>query len=525
LPCWLAIGFLEFLRKPEIFDRIFRSAETFFPGKEAMSSVHTTPAALQSTGIEGLDDVLQGGFSPARMYLVEGDPGSGKTTLALQFLMQGVANGEPGLYVTLSETESELRNSAASHGWDLTGIHILELIDSEESLNTDSRYTMFHPSEVELTQTTQAVLDEAGRVKPGRLVLDSLSSLRLLAQSGLRYRRQLLALKQFFAKAGCTVILIDDRTESTSIDELHTICHGVISLQRASREYGTLRRRMQILKMRGRVIREGFHDFMIKTGGIEVYPRLIAAEHRTEYGRESVSSGLEQLDSMLGGGLSRGTSNLFIGPAGTGKSSVASQYALHSAANGMQSLIYLFDESIATFMERSKGLGLRIAPLTDSGEILVRQVDPAEMTPGEFAHEIRKSVEEDGTKLVILDSLNGYLNAMPSENLLPLHLHELLAFLGQKGVTTIMVMAQHGLLGTETIAPVDMTYLADTVLLFRYFENRGEVRQALSVIKKRTGRHERWIRELKFADDGPKVGEPLTQFQGILAGSPLSLEK
>lgn len=471
-----------------------------------------------SSGVPGLDDVLCGGFFPDRLYLIEGDPGAGKTTLALQFLMEGVRLGEASMFVTLSETKEELLTSAATHGWNLEGIHILEVIASEESLTPDARYTMFHPSEVELAETTKSVLAEAKRVKPKRLVFDSLSELRLLAEHPLRYRRQILALKQHFTRQKCTVLFIDDRTSPNGDLQLHSIAHGVISLDSLSVDYGTLRRRLQVRKIRGCAFREGHHDFAIRKGGLHVFPRLVASEHKTLYSRESVMSGIAELDALLGGGLAKGTSNLFMGPSGVGKSSVALKYVESAAARGEKSAVFLFDESIATMTERSTGLGMNAAQLIGEGSMMVRQVDPAELSPGEFAYDVRRSVEEDGASIVVLDSLTGYLNAMPNERFLILHLHELLTYLGQRGVTTLMLLTQHGILGDSDNA-IDASYIADTVLLLRYFESFGEIRQAISVIKKRTGKHERSIRELKFSD-GINLSPPLTGFTGVLTGVP-----
>jgi circadian clock protein KaiC len=472
------------------------------------------------TGIEGLDNILHGGLVPNRLYLLEGDPGAGKTTLALQFLLAGLRSKEPCMLVTLSETAEELRASALSHGWNLDGLHILEILASEETLKPDARYTMFHPSEVELAETTKRVLAEAARIKPARLVFDSLSELRLLAENPLRYRRQILALKQHFARQQCTVIFIDDRTGSDRDSHLHSLAHGVISLERRTVEYGTMRRQLQVTKLRGRRFREGLHDMTILYGGIQVFPRLVAAEHRIQYQRESITSGLASLDSLLGGGLAKGTSTLVVGAAGTGKSSLATQFVRNAAMRGEKAVIYLFDEAVATFIERSAGLGFDIMPLVEKGYIELRQVDPAELSPGEFAHAVRQAVDQDKARIVVIDSLNGYLQAAPSERFLTLHLHELLTYLGQQGVTTIMMVTQHGLVGGSFEMPLDASYLADTVILLRYFEALGEVRQAVSVMKKRTGKHERTIRELRLGEGGIWIGEPVRDFHGILSGMP-----
>jgi circadian clock protein KaiC len=381
---------------------------------------------------------------------------------------------------------------------------------------------MYHPSEVELGETVQAVLGEAERTKPSRLVFDSMSELRLLAQNPLRYRRQILALKQFFARQRCTVLFIDDKTGDVGDTHLHSIAHGVVSMERHSPDFGTMRRRLQVIKLRGSDFRAGFHDYAIRRGGVEVFPRLVAAEHKTRYAREAVQSGLEPLDALLGGGLARGTSTLVLGPAGTGKSTLANQYATAAARRGEHASLFLFDEAVETLFERSAGLGLDVEGQVNAGRLSVRQVDPAELSSGEFAHAVRQTVEREQARLVVIDSLNGYLNAMPSERHLTLHLHELLTYLGQQGVTTLLLMAQHGLVGGGVQVPVDASYLADTVILMRYFEAFGEVRQAVSVIKKRTGRHERTIREVRFeGGHGIVIGEPVKEFHGVLTGSPV----
>lgn len=482
-----------------------------------MISKHNNYVAV-ATGISGLDDVLAGGLMPNRLYLIEGDPGAGKTTLALQFLLEGMQRGERCMFVTLSETEEELRASAASHGWDLGDINILEIIPSEDSLMPDARYTMFHPSEVELSETIKEVLAEAERVRPSRLVFDSLSELRLLAENPLRYRRQILAFKQYFARRQSTVLLIDDRTSEERDMHLHSLAHGVITLERQTAEYGTMRRRLQVRKFRGTAFREGYHDYIIRRGGIQLFPRLVAAEHRNEHTTVAITSGLDTLDTLLGGGLAKGTSTLIMGAAGTGKSSLATQYAYTAAMQGQHAAVFLFDESINTFIHRSTALGMDLDGMMDTGHFSVQQVDPAELAPGEFIHAVRHAVEVNKSSIVVIDSLNGYLNAMPSDHFLTLHMRELLSYLGQRGVTTLLLMTQYGVFG-ESRTPVDASYLADTVLLLRYFESFGEVRQAISVIKKRTGRHEKAIRELRL-DNGIIVGQPLNNYQGVFNGSP-----
>jgi circadian clock protein KaiC len=479
--------------------------------------------ALVATGIPGLDHVLDGGFTANRVYLIEGNPGSGKTTLALRWLLDGVQHGEKCIYVTLSETKAELTAVAQSHGWSLENLKILELVAPESELDADNQHAMFQPSEVEMSVTTKAILAEVERTKPRRVVIDSLSEMRLLAQSALRYRRQILALKQYFIGRECTLFLLDDMTSETEDLQLQSIAHGVLSLEQLSPEYGAERRRLRILKLRGQKYRGGFHDFIIKKGGLEVFPRLIAAEHATPSTRGLLKSDNPQMDALLCGGLQFGTSAVLLGPAGSGKSTLAIQYAKAAAARGEFAAIFAFDERVETLLERTKGLGMDITKYVESGHIMINPIDTAELSPGEFAHRVRLAAEGEGgapgARVVVIDSLNGYMNAMPEERFLTAQLHELLTYLGHKGVVTFLIVAQHGLVG-HMESPIDTTYLADTVILFRYFEAHGEVRQAVSILKKRSGKHERTIRELTLCETGIKIGEPLKDFHGVLTGTP-----
>lgn len=476
-------------------------------------------------GIEGLDDILRGGFPQECLFLVTGAPGTGKTSLAMQFLLEGVRRGERCLYVTLSESKAEIEKVAQSHGWDLSKIETLELIPSEHNLSADAQLTVFNPSEVELGETTEAMIAAVNEHRPQRLVLDSLSELRLIAQNALRYRRQVLALKQFFGGHSCTVLMLDDRTGGIEDDHLQSIAHGVVMLEQLANQYGAERRRLRVTKMRGVSFRGGFHDFAIRRGGLDVYPRLIAAEHIVEFVERDLPSGNAQLDALLGGGLPTGTSTLLLGPAGTGKSTVATQFAVSAALHGERAAIFIFDESIATFRSRSRKLGLPVDALVDQHLLSLQQIDPAELSSGEFATIVRRAAEGlDGAgeraKVIVVDSLNGYLNAMPEEKFLTAQLHELLSYLGQQGVVTLLNVTQSGMVGHMS-SPVDTTYLADNVILFRYFEVTGTVRRAISVVKKRSGRHEKTIRELDMSEAGILIGEPLTGFQGILTGVPV----
>lgn len=439
--------------------------------------------------------------------------------MALQFLLEGLRLGERGLYVTLSETKDELRAVAASHGWSLDGMALVELSAIEEQLAANAQNTLLHPSELELTQTTKLIIDQIEAANPQRVVFDSLSEMRLLAQSPLRYRRQLLAFKQFFAQRRCTVLLLDDGASTAEDEQVQSLAHGVVQLEQLRPEYGAERRRLSVVKIRGSKFRGGFHDYCIRSGGLEVFPRLVAAEHHTDFEIERVASGVPALDQMLGGGMTRGTSNLLIGPAGSGKSTIAMQYVLASAKRGEVTRYFMFDENLGTLMARAKLLGLDLREQVDRGTLEVRQIDPAEVSPGEFAMLVRRAVEEDHARVIVIDSLNGYFQAMPEERFLLVQLHELLSYLSQQGVLTIMVLAQHGMIG-KMEASVDLTYLADAVVMLRYFEAKGTVRKAISVIKNRSGPHEGTIREVKIGEGGVTVGEPLVEFHGVLTGVP-----
>ena len=475
---------------------------------------------LAPTAITGLDDVLSGGLTRGRLFLVEGVPGSGKTTLALQFARAAAERGEPVLYVTLSETAEELRSVALSHGWTLDGITLHELIPSADALEPEEQNTMFHASEVELGATMKELLATVSRLKPTCVVLDSLSELRLLAGNALRYRRQILSLKQFFAGRHCTALLLDDMTMTEQDLQMQSIAHGVIHLEQLSPDFGSERRRLRVVKYRGTQFRGGYHDYVIERGGFRVFPRLVAAEHRHVASRHKLASGIRDLDVLLGGGLEEGTSTLIVGPAGTGKSTLAAQFAVAAGRRGQRAALFVFDESPDTLASRCEALHIDLQSQIEAGHIGIQQVDPAELSPGEFTSRIREAVRAQAS-IVVIDSLNGYLNAMPEERFLTIQLHEVLMFLGQQSVATILVGAQQGLIGTQMNTPVDASYLADAVILLRYFEAAGEVRQAISVVKKRGSRHERTIREFRLDEEGVHVGEPLREFRGVLTGVPI----
>jgi circadian clock protein KaiC len=474
-------------------------------------------------GTAGMDEVLGGGLPTGHFYLLQGEPGTGKTTLALQFVLEGLRQRETVLYVTLSESRRDLMVVADAHKFNLQGLNMLELLPGEQDLSPDSQYTVFHPAEVELSDRTQSIMAEVNRLKPSRLVIDALSELRMMARDILRYRRQILSLKESLTNSNCTVLLLDDRTSAEKELELHSIVHGVISLSRVPREYGKIRRRMEVTKLRGCAFREGYHDYMIRTGGMVVFPRLIASDYRAVHVNEVAHSGIAELDSLAGGGLDYGTSTLLLGPAGSGKTTIALRWACTAAERGQKAAAFIFEETVGSLLYRTNGLGMHLEPLVESGHIKLEQADPAEMSPGEFVEKVRQAVELDDVKTIVIDSLNGFLQSMPGEQFLALHLHELLAYLNIRGVLTLMIVAQSGMIGSGMQTPVDVSYLADNIFVLRYFEAHGAVRQAISMIKKRSGGHERTIRELTLGPDRIRLGEPLKDFQGVLSGIPILL--
>jgi circadian clock protein KaiC len=480
---------------------------------------------LARTGVPGLDDILAGGLSTGHVFLLEGQPGTGKTTIALRFMLEGAQNGEQGLYITLSENERELRTGAASHGWTLDGnIEVFELVPPENLLNADNEQSLLYSSDLELGETIKLIIDKFEQIKPKRIVLDSLSEIRLLAQSSLRYRRQLLSLKHYFAAQKATVLLLDDLTSELADKTAHSIVHGAIQLEELAPVYGAERRRLRVLKYRGQAFRGGYHDFAIRTGGVAVFPRLIAAEHRTHFARKRSSSGIAELDALLGGGIEQGSSTLVLGPAGTGKSLFTIQFAAAAMRRGEKTAMFIFDEELGMLFDRMRQLGFDLESWRDEGLLLIEQIDAAELSPGEFTYRVRDRINAAQAKNVVIDSLNGYQAAMPEENAIILHIHELLQYLNRQGVNTFLTVAQHGLVG-DMKAPVDVTYLADTVILLRYFEALGKVRRAVSVIKKRGGSHEDTIREYRIGDEGLILGVPLVDFQGVLRGVPTFIGK
>jgi circadian clock protein KaiC len=470
------------------------------------------------TGIAGLDDILGGGLTPNRVYLVEGTPGTGKTTLGLHYLLEGVARGERGLYITLSETRDELAAVAASHGWAIDAFSIVELA-SETELDANSQQSIFHSSEVELGETTRNVMARVEEFKPVRVVFDSLSELRLLAQNPLRYRRQILALKQFFSTRACTVLLLDDRSASSTDQQLHSIAHGVIRLEQMPQEFGTERRRVSIVKMRGIKFRGGFHDYLLDTGGIVVFPRLVSADHGVDFTPVIHSTGMPGIDAIMGGGLAAGTNTLIVGPSGIGKTTLSAQCLMAALLRGEQASLYLFDEGLGTFFARTAALGMDLASHVATGLLKVQHVDPAELAPGQFAHMLRNDVEQKGARFIVIDSLNAYLQAMPGEQYLTLQMHELLSYLNGQGVTTVLILGQHGLIG-DIRADVDLSYLSDATLLLRFFETNGRLHRAITAIKSRISDHALTIHELRISAAGIEVGTALQGFEGVLTGLP-----
>lgn len=485
----------------------------------------TAQTSRAATGIPGLDEVLEGGLARNRLHLLEGTPGTGKTTMALRFLLSGAEAGETGLYISLAETEEELREGAASHGWSIgERVNIREVVPPESVLDPEKHQSLLYSSDLELGETVERIFEAIEQIRPQRIVIDSLSEIRLLAQSSLRYRRQILAMKHYFARNRSTVITLDDLTSESTDRAVHSIAHSVIHLDELAPNYGAERRRLRITKCRGQSFRGGYHDFIIATGGVQVFPRLVAAQHRLTFSGEIVKSGIAELDALLGGGISAGSSTLIIGPAGTGKSLLTLQFLVSSVKRGERAGLFVFDEELGLLFSRAKSLGIDLEAMRDSGKLFVQQMDAAELSPGEFSHRVRSCVDDQNIRSVAIDSLNGYQAAMPEEQFLILHLHELLQYLNRRGAATFLTVAQHGMIG-DMKQPIDITYLADSVIMLRYFEALGRVRRAISVIKKRTGPHEDTIRELQIESNGIALGPPLVEFQGVLRGVPTYVGK
>lgn len=472
------------------------------------------------TGIHELDTILHGGLNRNRVFLIEGLPGTGKTTLAMQFLMEGARRGEKGAYITLSESADELHAMAESHHWSLDGIRLYEMSNVEDQIRMESQHTFYHASDVELVEATKPMLAMLDEEKPRRIAFDSLSEMRLLAGDPLRYRRQMLLLKQHFTRQNCTVLLLDDLVERQEDIQLQSICHGVIRLQRMPMKYGADRRQLTVLKLRGSNYLGGPHDCRIVTGGLQIFPRLVPTADGNSFTPQIAGSGIKELDALLGGGLPWGSSALVVGPVGVGKSVLCTQFAAAAAERGEKSVVFLFEETREHVIERADILHRQFRSFVKKGLIELRQVDPAELAPGEFIHMVREVVERDRVRHVRIDSLNGYMSTMSDEPFLMLQLHDLFTYLAHRGVVTLLTASQHGLLGERISGVVDISYLADTVISLRFFEHAGRIHRAVSVVKKRHGGHEDTIREFQISADGFKFGGPLTDFHGVLSGTP-----
>jgi circadian clock protein KaiC len=474
-----------------------------------------------ATGIAGLDDILGGGLARNRLHLLEGSPGTGKTTIALQFLLTGAEAGEVGIYISLAETEHELRDGARSHGWTIgPKVEVFELVPPESVLDPEQHQSLLYSSDLELGETVKRIFDAIERLKPKRIVIDSLSEIRLLAQGSLRYRRQILALKHYFAQNNSTVIMLDDLTTEGMDRAVHSIAHSVIHLDQLAPVYGGERRRLRIVKCRGQNFRSGYHDYIIRSGGIDVFPRLVAAQHRTGFAGKLLQSGIPEIDHLLGGGVSTGSSTVLVGPAGTGKSLLSLHYLDAAVKRGERGALFVFDEELGLLISRAKGLGIDLEAMQKSNSLFIEQMDAAELSPGEFSHRVRDCVDRENIRTVVIDSLNGYQASMPEEQYVILHLHELLQYLNRQGTATFLTVAQHGMIGSDMKQTIDVTYLADSVIMLRYFEALGRVRRAISVVKKRTGPHEDTIREFRITARGIEVGPALEEFQGVLRGVP-----